>query len=148
MNGGTLKAGRVIATVAIMAATLGGGALLWARPAARTAALAARPAQMTGKQVYAKWCGDCHTREDGPGTLALQRKYQGDPPALLERRADLSPDYVKVVVRQGISFMPSFRKTEISDAELALVAAYLTHSQGSGGDAAAPAKKPAQGKRK
>jgi mono/diheme cytochrome c family protein len=33
------------------------------------------------------------------------------------------------VVRQGISFMPSFRKTEISDADLALLAAYLAPSQ-------------------
>jgi mono/diheme cytochrome c family protein len=34
-----------------------------------------------------------------------------------------------VVVRNGVSFMPSFRKTEISDADLALVAAYLARSQ-------------------
>jgi len=32
-------------------------------------------------------------------------------------------------VRHGISFMPSFRKTEISDADLALLAVYLAPSQ-------------------
>lgn len=57
--------------------------------------------------------------------MALQRKYQGQIPALLEQRSDLTPEYVGLVVRQGISFMPSFRKTEISDADLALLSAYL-----------------------
>jgi len=58
--------------------------------------------------------------------MALQRKYQGAVPAVLEQRDNLPPDYIKLVVRRGISFMPSFRKTEISDTDLALVAAYLT----------------------
>jgi mono/diheme cytochrome c family protein len=62
--------------------------------------------------------------------MALQRKYQGSLPAILEQRSSLPPASVKVVVRHGISFMPSFRKTEISDAELALVADYLAHGQG------------------
>jgi hypothetical protein len=61
--------------------------------------------------------------------VALQRKYQGSLPAVLEQRTDLAPLYVTVAVRNGVSFMPSFRKTEISDADLALVAAYLAHSQ-------------------
>jgi hypothetical protein len=61
--------------------------------------------------------------------MALQRKYQGRLPAVLEQRTDLVPVYIQVVVRHGMSFMPSFRKTEISDADLALVAAYLAPSK-------------------
>lgn len=60
--------------------------------------------------------------------MALQRKYNGNPSAIIEQRNDLSADYVKQVVRNGISFMPSFRKTEISDAEVTLLGAYLTKS--------------------
>jgi hypothetical protein len=33
-----------------------------------------------------------------------------------------------VTVRQGVSFMPQFRKTEISDEELTALAAYLTRN--------------------
>jgi hypothetical protein len=38
------------------------------------------------------------------------------------------PEFVKVIVRQGVSFMPQFRKTEISDAELEALAAYLARN--------------------
>ena len=38
------------------------------------------------------------------------------------------PDFVKVIVRQGVSVMPQFRKTEISDADLEALAAYLARS--------------------
>jgi len=35
---------------------------------------------------------------------------------------------VKVLVRHGISVMPQFRKTEISDAELDALAKYLSRN--------------------
>jgi mono/diheme cytochrome c family protein len=78
-----------------------------------------------GSATFDKWCSDCHRPAGGPGSLALQRKYRGTLPAVLEERRDLVPEYVTLAVRRGVSFMPSFRKTEISDAELALVADYL-----------------------
>jgi mono/diheme cytochrome c family protein len=81
-----------------------------------------RPA---GEKIFDKWCGDCHATAGGPGSLALQRKYKGALPAILEQRSDLPPEYVALAVRRGVSFMPSFRKTEISDDDLALVAGYL-----------------------
>ncbi len=101
-----------------------------ALPAAAQYAQAAVPAPATGKQVFGKWCSDCHSTAGGPGSVALQRKYHGDVPAILEQRSNLPPEYVTYVVRHGVSFMPSFRKTEISDAELALVGAYLASPQG------------------
>jgi len=97
-------------------------------PAPHSAA-PAKPVQSAGGKVFHKWCSDCHSTAEGPGSQALERKYRGAFPAILEQRSDLPPDYVRLVVRHGISFMPSFRKTEISDAELALLAAYLAHPQ-------------------
>ena len=86
----------------------------------------AKPVRPAGWKIFDKWCAGCHSTAEGPGSMALQRKYQGALPAVLEQRSKLSPEYVSFVVRHGISFMPSFRKTEISDADLALLSAYLT----------------------
>jgi mono/diheme cytochrome c family protein len=44
---------------------------------------------------------------------------------LLTERTDLSPELVKGYVRNGLSIMPHFRKTQISDAQLTALAAYL-----------------------
>ena len=54
-------------------------------------------------------------------------KYKGTKPAALVEWTDLQAETVKVVVRHGITVMPQFRKTEISDAELNALAAYLAH---------------------
>ncbi|NKJ42206.1 cytochrome c [Novosphingobium sp. SG720] len=129
-NSGVDRRGAVTRVPVVLAAVLAlgaGAAIGQARPA--PAPVAGKPvatAPVAALPVYRKWCADCHATPTGPGSLALQRKYQGAVPAILEQRSDLSPDYVRQVVRQGISFMPSFRKTEISDAELAAVATYLT----------------------
>ena len=40
----------------------------------------------------------------------------------------MTPDFVKPYVRQGITVMPFFRKTEIDDSELDAIAAYLTRN--------------------
>jgi len=81
-----------------------------------------------GKQVYQKWCAPCHAPGDlYPGTLALRAKYKGALPDALEQRTDLSPEMVKYFVRNGITIMPFFRKTEISDAELNAMADFLTN---------------------
>lgn len=117
--------GPAVALCAVLVAALSGCTSMTTRPGPASAP----PVQSAGAKIFAKWCGDCHTRPTGSGTMALQRKYQGRFPAILEQRTDLRAPYVQVVVRNGVSFMPSFRKTEISDAELALVGAYLEHSQ-------------------
>lgn len=114
-----------VAVCAVLFAAFSGCTSMTTRPAAASAP----PVQSAGAKIFAKWCGDCHTRPTGSGTMALQRKYEGRFPAILEQRTDLRAPYVQVVVRNGVSFMPSFRKTEISDAELALVGAYLERSQ-------------------
>lgn len=117
---------RAIAAATVLAIVLGGGAFMWSRSAPQSA-FAPKPVRTAGGKVYDKWCSDCHSTPAGSGSMALQRKYGGNPPAILDHRSDLNPDYVKLVVRQGISFMPTFRKTEISDVELELLAAYVSH---------------------
>jgi mono/diheme cytochrome c family protein len=64
--------------------------------------------------------------------VALRAKYAGQLPALLSERIDLAADYVKYLVRNGVSIMPRARKTEISDAELDAIAAYLTRNNPTG----------------
>lgn len=84
----------------------------------------AQPAD--GKAVFDHWCAPCHGAGAGkPGTSALEALYKGAKPALLEERTDLVPQITKTFVRTGVSVMPFFRKTEISDAELDALAAYL-----------------------
>jgi (+)-pinoresinol hydroxylase len=84
-----------------------------------------------GKQVYQYWCWNCHGEGVGkPGTQALAAKYKGSKPAILDQRTDLTPNLTKVFVRKGVSIMPFFRKTEISDGQLDALAAYLARENG------------------
>jgi mono/diheme cytochrome c family protein len=80
----------------------------------------------SGQAVYEYWCAPCHAPGPGhPGTQSLQMKYGGKIPAVLLERTDLSPQVVATFVRQGVLLMAPFRKTEISDAELAALSAYV-----------------------
>lgn len=85
-----------------------------------------------GKVVYDNWCRPCHDVEPRkhPGTAALQVLYKGEKPAALEQRLDLTPELVAFYVRNGVSIMPFFRKTEISDKDLADLGAYLSVNAG------------------
>jgi len=85
--------------------------------------------QPRGYVEYQKFCSACHGEGVGrPGTLALQAKYKGAVPALLDKRTDLTPEFVKMTVRNGVTVMPFFRKTEISDVDLNAITAYLTRN--------------------
>jgi (+)-pinoresinol hydroxylase len=89
-------------------------------------ATAQEPQQVRGKAVFDQWCAPCHGTGPGkPGTAALEALYKGVKPALLEERTDLVPELTRTFVRNGVSIMPFFRKTEISDADLDALAAYL-----------------------
>jgi (+)-pinoresinol hydroxylase len=82
-----------------------------------------------GRAVYMKWCAPCH--DPGiihPGTNALTVKYKGVKPGVLLDWKDLQPETVKYMVRHGISVMPQFRKTEISDADLDALAKFLSRN--------------------
>ncbi|RYD82412.1 MAG: cytochrome c [Sphingomonadales bacterium] len=93
--------------------------------AATGAARAAAP-QADGEGIYRHWCAHCHSAGRGnPGTESLQVKYKGERPAVLLERTDLAPQAVAVFVRQGVLSMAPFRKTEITDAELDALSAYV-----------------------
>jgi mono/diheme cytochrome c family protein len=79
-----------------------------------------------GNEVFQNWCAPCHAPgARHPGTQALESLYKGAKPAALEQRTDLLPELTRAFVRTGVSVMPPFRKTEISDADLEALAAYL-----------------------
>jgi|SRR5215469_14738528 len=95
-----------------------------------TPAHAANPAGAapvtSGQAVYDRWCAPCHAPGPGhPGTQSLQVKYAGKIPSVLLERTDLSAAAVAAFVRHGVLSMPPFRKTEITDAELSALAAYV-----------------------
>ncbi len=84
-----------------------------------------------GEAVFQRWCAACHAGGPGhPGTDALAVKYKdGSRPAQLEQRRDLTPAQVRFYVRHGVSIMPPFRKTEITDAELDALGAYISRKR-------------------
>ena len=96
--------------------------LLFSRMAAAQTA-----AEQRGQAVYQHWCTPCHGAGPGnPGTQSLEIKYRGELPAVLEEREDLTPEFVRTMVREGILMMAPFRKTEVTDGELDDLTAYLT----------------------
>jgi (+)-pinoresinol hydroxylase len=93
------------------------------------AATAAEP--NLGESVYKHWCVHCHSSGRGnPGTESLQVKYKGTIPAVLLDRTDLTPQAVTQFVRQGVLSMPPFRKTEVTDAELAALSTWVASGGG------------------
>lgn len=71
------------------------------------------------ERTWAFYCEGCHAAgiEEHPGTLRLS--YTRSPElAAIRGRQDLTPEYLRQVVRMGYLEMVGFRKTEISDSEL------------------------------
>lgn len=89
-----------------------------------------------GRTAFFAHCDACHGREHvtshggmEPATASLAIKYRGTKiPPQLQNRTDLTPSYVKYIVRHGDHLMPFFRKTMVSDAELDAIAAYLARN--------------------
>jgi mono/diheme cytochrome c family protein len=77
-----------------------------------------------GQALFDLRCGICHAA-GGTGAFMLGRRL-GPQHALLAERTDLTGELVAHVVRHGINSMPVFTRVDLSDAELALVVAYLT----------------------
>jgi (+)-pinoresinol hydroxylase len=94
------------------------------------ASIAMRPNDSRGYVLFQQACSVCHGAGPAkPGTRALRAKYQGKEPALLEERRDLAADYVRVTIRHGVSVMPPFRKTELSDDDVNAIVDYLTRTR-------------------
>ena len=105
---------------------------LLALSAAAPAATPTRPDAERGRAVFAKNCAPCHGQGPGidgskmlPGSTALAAKYKGELPPHLEQRQDLMAEQFHYFVRNGTGGMPMFRKTEVSDADIDAIAAYI-----------------------
>ncbi len=79
--------------------------------------------ELQGKHAYDRICIYCH----GPGVWGTSRlaKRLDKNHALLENRTDLPAPTIRAIVRAGVGSMPAMRRTEISDADLDAIAAYL-----------------------
>jgi mono/diheme cytochrome c family protein len=102
-----------------------GSALVWwvgSVLSALTVPVAA--ADMTGRELFEHYCSYCHGSSDGPGTVQLKRTRGADK-ALLTERADLAPDYIEYVVRHGLKSMPPFAPSDLTEAKLKALVAFL-----------------------
>lgn len=81
-----------------------------------------------GAALFSNKCGACHL-VGGMGTnlLTKQRVAAGFAPesGLLVNRKDLTPIYVKTIVRNGYIAMPRLTRVEVTDAELDSIAKYI-----------------------
>ena len=87
---------------------------------------AATPDSAAGKLVFERRCAECHGPGFGHSGTQQLGWTRGVDHAVLERRSDLTAAYINLVVRNGLMEMPAFRPTEISDAELQQLDAYLS----------------------
>ena len=87
-------------------------------------AMPAAGAEMTGKEVFDHYCTYCHGSSDGPGTMQLGRT-RGKEQALLTQRTNLSADYIEYVVRHGLRSMPPFVPSDLTEAKLKALVAFL-----------------------
>ena len=99
------------------------------------------PLVKRGKDVFDARCRTCHgayAKTQGPnslvtqvpGTYALELRYKGKLPAMLEERTDLTPQAVATFVRRGGGgIMPPFRPTEVSDEDLKALGAYIARKR-------------------
>jgi len=144
------RAGWVAGLAVVLAVVPGLSGSAWADPASspqsawRGAPVKADssltdPLVRRGKEVFDSRCRACHgsyaqgkpsLAAQVPGNFALQLRYQGKKPALLEERTDLTPEAVAAFVRHGGGgFMPPMRPTEVSNEDLKAVGAYLARKR-------------------
>jgi mono/diheme cytochrome c family protein len=81
-----------------------------------------------GEQVFKAWCLPCHGKV-GPGTYMLEKRL-GKDESRIDHRTNLTGDYIRYVVRNGLNGMLPFRMTEVTDGELKDVIDYLTRNNG------------------
>ena len=86
-----------------------------------------------GEQVFKAWCLPCHGKV-GPGTYMLAKRL-GNEESRIDQRTDLTGDYIRYVVRNGLNGMLPFRQTEVTDGELKDVIDYLTRNNDKRGGA-------------
>ncbi len=83
-----------------------------------------RSSHSADEALYVEKCAMCH-RQMGMGTVILARRMDAKN-AMLEKRDDLTLEYVIAAVRSGLGNMPRISRAEVSDAQLKRIATYLT----------------------
>lgn len=83
--------------------------------------LSSRPMAGPGEKLYIDKCAMCH----GPGGMGAGLLARRTDQPLLEKRTDLTADYVIQAARMGIGNMPAIPRGEVSDADLQLIAQHL-----------------------
>lgn len=83
--------------------------------------LSSRPQAAPGEKLYLEKCAMCH----GPGGMGTGLLARRSDQPLLEKRTDLTADYVVQAARMGIGNMPAIPRGEVSDADLQLIAEHL-----------------------
>lgn len=78
--------------------------------------------------LYVEKCSMCHRRM-GMGTVLLARRVP-EGQAELEDRQHITEQYIVLAARQGIGNMPRISRAEVSDEQLARIAAYIVAEQG------------------
>lgn len=77
-----------------------------------------------GKMIYEARCIHCHQKQFWAGQRIRDR--MGDNYVPLDQRTDLNAAYIHQALRWGVGSMLPYRKTELSDADIDALAAYLT----------------------
>lgn len=81
--------------------------------------------QVEGEQVFERYCAHCHAPGgDRPGTLQLGLTRGADK-AVLTERDDLTAEYVRYVVRNGLRSMPAFVPSDLDEERLEALTRYL-----------------------
>src|SRR3569833_4561529 len=108
---------RSIDTLAILVLTVAAGVAVADEPSLT-------PQQQQGQRLYNHLCVYCH----GPGFWGTNRlsKRMDKEHAVLENRAALAAGAIQTIVRTGTGSVPPLRKSELSDADVSAIAAYLT----------------------
>ena len=78
-----------------------------------------------GRVIFELHCAGCH--DPGPAHAATKQLalVRGEDKAVIMQRKDLTADYIKYIVRDGLLEMPPFRPTDINNAELDNLATYI-----------------------
>lgn len=83
--------------------------------------------QQQGKTLYEATCNYCHNAR-GFATERLRTRLPEDRSILVDR-TDLDPTYIRTIVRNGLASMPAYTPTDLNEAQIKAIAAYLTRSR-------------------
>lgn len=82
--------------------------------------------QQQGKALYEATCNYCHNAR-GFATERLRTRLP-EASSILVDRTDLDPTYIRTIVRNGLASMPAYTPTDLNEAQIKTISAYLTRN--------------------